>query len=42
MGYDGPELVRLGAAWFLYVRTPTGNTTQRYKLVARRTEASAK
>jgi beta-xylosidase len=35
MGYDGPELLRLGEAWYLYVRTPGGNQTERFRLEAR-------
>jgi predicted GH43/DUF377 family glycosyl hydrolase len=38
MGFDGPELVRIGETWFLYVRTPASNTTQRFKLEARPAE----
>ena len=32
MGHDGPELVRLGDEWFLYVRTPGNNETERFRL----------
>ena len=35
MGYDGPELLRLGGAWYLYVRTPAGNETERFRLEPR-------
>jgi hypothetical protein len=31
MGNDGPELLRLNDAWYLYVRT-AGNKTQRFRL----------
>ena len=39
-GYDGPELLRLGDTWHLYVRTPKSNYTQRFRLEAR--DAAAK
>lgn len=35
MGYDGPELLHLGGTWYLYVRTPGGNETERFRLAAR-------
>lgn len=35
MGYDGPELLRLGETWYLYVRTPGGNKTERFRLESR-------
>lgn len=35
MGNDGPELVRLGDAWYLYVRTTASNETERYRLEVR-------
>ena len=42
MGYDGPELVRLGDAWHLYVRTPASNITQRFRLQPRAGSETAK
>ena len=36
MGYDGPELLRLGGAWYLYVRMPGGNITGRFRLETQR------
>jgi hypothetical protein len=35
MGYDGPELFRIGGVWYLYVRTPASNQTERFRLQAR-------
>ena len=35
MGNDGPELLRLGDTWYLYVRPPDGPGTQRFRLEAR-------
>jgi hypothetical protein len=32
MGHDGPELLRLGGNSYLYVRTPRGNETERFRL----------
>ena len=32
MGNDGPELLRLGSTWYLYVRPPAGSGTQRFRL----------
>ena len=32
MGNDGPELLRLGGTWYLYVRPPAGSGTQRFRL----------
>jgi hypothetical protein len=34
MGNDGPELLRLGGTWYLYVRPPVGSGTQRFRLEA--------
>ena len=36
MGNDGPELLRLGSTWYLYVRPPAGSGTERFRLEARR------
>ncbi len=35
MGYDGPELVRIGADWYLYTRQPNNNGTGRFRLAPR-------
>ncbi len=35
MGYDGPELLRLNGTWYLYVRTPASNQTERFRLEAK-------
>jgi hypothetical protein len=34
-GNDGPELLRLNKTWYLYVRSPHGNSSDRYRLVSR-------
>src|SRR5262249_7327232 len=34
MGTDGPELLQLGSSWYLYVRSPEGNFSERYRLDA--------
>jgi hypothetical protein len=31
-GYDGPELLRLNATWYLYTRSANTNTTTRFRL----------
>jgi hypothetical protein len=36
MGYDGPELLRLKDTWYLYVRTPGKDMTERFRLGPRR------
>jgi len=35
MGNDGPELLRLGSTWFLYVRPAHAPGTDRYRLIAK-------
>jgi hypothetical protein len=35
MGYDGPELLQLNGVWYLYVRTPASNATERFRLESR-------
>ena len=32
MGHDGPELLRWGDTWYLYVRAPIGPGTERFRL----------
>ncbi len=39
MGYDGPELLRLGNIWHCYVRTPRTNLTERFRLEAKQKAA---
>jgi hypothetical protein len=36
MGYDGPELLRLNDTWYLYVRTPGKDSTERFRLETKR------
>ncbi len=36
MGYDGPELVRIKDIWYLYVRSPKSNESERYRLESQR------
>jgi beta-xylosidase len=35
-GHDGPELLKHDGQWFLYVRTPATNATDRFRLEAKR------
>ncbi len=35
-GYDGPELLRLGDDWYLYVRSPGNDWSERFRLMAKK------